>query len=298
MSLQEIKLLEQSYGQFNVYNRYTIKDNAELLKKCLPKGKLWDIELPDEKQIKLYGIPSAEAFGDLNVTLPGSTIQVETPIIYGTHPALLPGDSVYSIGGDLTNDSSTVSITVSMVEFLGPDDANFGVSFPVGMVIPPSGMITALWEFKPFNQIDDTYIYNCVARVHSNATNSPHDVVLNGRATKLLPTFSPDPADYGTLYNPPWGLPVILPVTITNPFNEVLNITGLGLNGGDVGWFAVDYLNGYVLPALGTLVFNIEFTPNAQRSYAVSHYATFKFAGETLNFAQVFGTSIADVFYS
>ena len=69
MSVSEINNLVLSYENLNVKNPYTIRDSAELLKKLLPKGVIWRIDLPNEMQIKNIGILSNEAFGELLVSL-------------------------------------------------------------------------------------------------------------------------------------------------------------------------------------------------------------------------------------
>lgn len=64
MSIQQV---QKSYEELRVQQPYNIKNYAEALKKYLPKGPLWNIDLPDEKQLSPKGIPSEEAMGDHTV---------------------------------------------------------------------------------------------------------------------------------------------------------------------------------------------------------------------------------------
>lgn len=59
--------MSNKYAEFYIQQKVTIMDCAELQKKLLPKGKLWNIELPKEQQIQPGAIASLEAFGDFSI---------------------------------------------------------------------------------------------------------------------------------------------------------------------------------------------------------------------------------------
>ena len=273
MSLQEIKSVEQSYQNLDVYNRFTIQDNAELLKKLLPKGKLWDIMLPKEQQIKLYGIPSGEGFGDFNVVKPGGVFYNTTPVDFGIQRSLGPSDPPYEWASWLSNDSGIPPIPSDLydVEITGPDASLFNYYFIQPPVVPSPGQAPVVFTFAPRNQVPDFQEYTAQAKINSNATNGPHYITLVGKVMRNLINMTPEPIDFGSIVNPINTDTMDILVTVWNPTPWDAVIDNCVIGGADSANFTCTTHLGGEIPAGGSKQFKVTLIgPYVYKTYTAT----------------------------
>lgn len=170
--------IEASYQQLFVKQNTNIKDHAEFLKKLLPKGPLWNIEMPKEKQISPLAINSLEKFGALQINREWTD--------WGWQPASLDfGHQWAGFAGTIYSDDLYVvnnnefPVQIDSYGWLVINYAGggiFSMAFPDGLEIPALGFRKVVMTFDLEPQSVPYYEYHVQPYVVN--TNMPTPQLL------------------------------------------------------------------------------------------------------------------------
>lgn len=161
-----IRVVREEYKKFFVQQKSTIRNHAELLKKLLPKGPLWNIELPLEAQIKFLSLPSKETFGSLIVNKVWSDWSWQ-PATYdfGLVEAGYNGTGAIHTTEVAILNNNEFPVTIETYGWINDSGGNkLTMSFPYGSEIPANDFlnvqmrldlrtqtqVTVLYQYRPF----------------------------------------------------------------------------------------------------------------------------------------------------
>jgi hypothetical protein len=206
-------------------------------------------------------------------------------------PGTTVGTSATALPITLSN-PGTAALTITSISVTGANATSFGETnnCPASMAAGATCTITV--SFTPASAASLT----AAISVADNASGSPHSATLTGTGTApLIPqaVLTPNPLAFpSTTINTP-ATP--LPITLSNPGNAALAITGISIAGTSAGNFGQTNNCGASLAAGASCTITVTFTPTTAASFSASVTVADNAAGSPQS-AAITGTGSAGTY--
>lgn len=159
----------------------------------------------------------------------------------------------------LTN-SSNVPLTVSSISMTGADAAQYVQTNTCGSSVAAGASCTITVSFAPTS----TGTKSASVSISDNAASGTQTVTLSGQGA--VPSASLSPASLTYPSQAVGTTSTVQTITLSNASTVPLSITSIAISGSNAGEFAQSNTCGNSVPANGSCVFSISFTPSGSGS--------------------------------